>query len=299
MDQISSEHSRSQSPSTLSLSMKQASLHAGAWPKTKIQLRFLLIFTAIWASTPRWIHFALSRAIQFLCELRVSRFYIPLYCRLEYSNANILDRFCPASGAHKYRSFQDFFMRRLKQSIVADKGQLWPCDGVVCEIESVDAIRQVLIKGEPKEIRAVFGSKPESIPKGYYFTNIFLHNRDYHRIHTPVAGKISRIEHVPGVLFVLRPWAYESSPSLPALTNERINIDIESDEGSIWFLSIVGGPGVSTIILEHDICPGRALRAGEEIAAFAIGSTCCLASPVRIAGKKGLWVRAGEPILQL
>ena len=273
------------------------SLSSAIKPNSSLSHRFLLGFTLIWASTPRWFHFALSRLVRWLCEWRISRFYLPIYCRFEYPKTYRLDRFIPASGASSYASFQDFFMRKLKYAVILGDALLWPCDGIVCEIDRIEDMRLVSIKGQTTDIRKVFSDGSIAISKDYFFVNIFLHNRDYHRIHAPVSGLVTRIEKIPGVLLVLRPWAYELNPSLPALTNERINIDITSAEGEIWYLSIVGGPGVSTIHLAENVQIGKNFCAGEELAAFAIGSTCCMAVPKSILAKPGLIVEVGQRIL--
>ena len=129
-----------------------------------------------------------------------------------------------------------------------------------------------------------------------YFSNIFLHNNNYHRIHAPVNGKISRIEHIPGDLVLLRPWAYKN-PSLPALRNERINVDIVDEEGKTWYLSIVGGPGVGAIVLGDKTTLGSSVEIGKEIATFLLGSTCCIASPIPVTKNKiGDQVFMGEPL---
>ena len=123
-----------------------------------------------------------------------------------------------------------------------------------------------------------------------------LHNNNYHRIHAPVKGKVTRMERIDGDLVLLRPWAYKQ-PSTPALRNERINIDIIDEQDRKWYLSIVGGPGVGSIVVIDGIEVGTEVNVGEEISLFLLGSTCCIASPEsNEASKNGDIVYMGDPL---
>jgi phosphatidylserine decarboxylase len=132
------------------------------------------------------------------------------------------------------------------------------------------------------------------IDSRYYFANIFLHNRDYHRIHAPTSGKIVSVERIPGELRFLRPWAYSKYKSLPAQTNERVNVVIEDEKQQRWYLSIVGGPGVAPIELDPAVVVGSHLKVGVHLGHFKIGSTCCLAAPKISLRMPGDRVRVGS-----
>lgn len=89
-----------------------------------------------------------------------------------------------------------------------------------------------------------------------------------------------RITKIPGDLIFLRPWFYKNGDaSYPAFRNERMVVELKDASGRIWFLSMVGGFGVGTIELHHNIDVGSTLQAGEEMALFKLGSTVCLAIP--------------------
>jgi phosphatidylserine decarboxylase len=136
------------------------------------------------------------------------------------------------------------------------------------------------VKSDRRNLHTVFGVKKDDIPEDYTFSNVFLHNKNYHRIHSPIDGTITRIQHMPGDLIVLRPWIYKQNPSLPAFRNERYNIDITDSSGKKWYLSIVGGPAVGSIELGMNIAPGAKVRKLQEISVFYLGSTCCMAAPL-------------------
>lgn len=79
---------------------------------------------------------------------------------------------------------------------------------------------------------------------------------------------------------LLRPWIYKNDPSLPALRNERINAEVTSNQGERWFLSIVGGPALGSILMAQDTTVGSMVSIGQELGTFLLGSTCCIAHPL-------------------
>ena len=207
-----------------------------------------------------------------------------------------MSRFVPASGSKSYQNFQDFFTRKLKEPPELKGNSTWPCEGILCEYDQVGQLPQVIVKKEKRDLRTIFGEGGSRIPDDYYFSNVFLHNKDYHRIHAPISGQITRIEHIPGDLVLLRPWIYPEDPSHPALRNERYNVDITDRRGKTWYLSIVGGPAVGTVKLSEKSCLQSYITAGEEIATFLLGSTCCMASPLPVNKRVGQPVWIGESL---
>ncbi|MEL6916516.1 MAG: phosphatidylserine decarboxylase [Bacteroidota bacterium] len=191
-----------------------------------------------------------------------------------------MDKFKPPKGKKNFNSFQDFFIREYKTLPENEHPSVWPCEGLLCDEGNVGSIYTSKVKSDERTITTIFGVEQDHIPSSYAFTNVFLHNKNYHRIHAPVSGRITRIQHVPGDLVILRPWIYKENPSLPAFRNERYNIDITDEDGRVWYLSIVGGPAVGTIELPKNITLGRSIKKLQEIALFYLGSTCCMAAPV-------------------
>lgn len=249
------------------------------------------LVTKIWNAFPASWKLPLSRLSEALYQTEWSKRFIKPYVWLCYDDDDYLQRFVPASRAESYLSFQDFFTRDYKTLPDFDKkGPIWPCQGLLCDVGRVSEFKTVSVKGDKKEIRSIFGRFGLEIPDGYHFANIFLHNMDYHHIHSPVTGVIRGVERLQGDLLVLRPWFYTSFPSIPAMVNERVNLKIEDEEGRLWFLSVVGGPCVNTVLLPDGIGTNSRVRTGQKIATFRLGSTCCIAGPV------GTEASAGDPI---
>ncbi|WP_343486335.1 phosphatidylserine decarboxylase [Allomuricauda sp. d1] len=234
----------------------------------------------LWGNLPSNLQRRISKKYASLYDKPFSKRFIPTYLSVNYSDSSYLEKFRPPHGKPDYESFQDFFTREFKFLPKNESPWIWPCEGLLCDMDKVGAIKTVHVKCDERKVHTVFGVSEDSIPSNYTFTNVFLHNKNYHRIHSPVNGTISRIQHVPGDLIVLRPWIYVQNPSLPAFRNERYNIDITDELGRTWYLSIVGGPAVGTIKLNDTVSVGQKVEKMGELALFYLGSTCCMASPL-------------------
>lgn len=250
----------------------------------------------LWGSLRPTRQFVVSRTVSRFYETRLSQLMIRPYCKVHYGDSQYYRRFRPGRGAEQYRNFQDFFMRELPNVPSVGDSVVWPCEGNLCDLGRVADFPEIKVKGERRKIAIVFGKQDSELPLDYYYSNVFLHNKHYHHIHAPVTGYVRRIQHLPGELLLLRPWAYPGRPSVPALTNERVNVDIEDAEGRTWMLSIVGGPMVATILLENGLEVGARFVSGQKLASFALGSTCCMISPVLPSAALGDEVFVGSPL---
>lgn len=213
---------------------------------------------------------------------KVSRLIILPYCLIYGLSDDDLNYFVPESGAAEYTSFGDFFKRKFKSFPESKSEFIWPCEGYVCDWGYFSDKMITDVKGSQISPRDIFYAK-NFIPENYFFTNIFLHNHNYHRVHSPISGKITHIESIAGGLSFLRPWLYKRDQvSWPALKNERLNIEITDSQNRVWYLSMVGGFGVGTIKLNPHAFLQAEVKVGEELGWFELGSTVCLATPIPI-----------------
>ena len=248
----------------------------------------------IWGNLPSAIQRRISAVYARNYNKAYTKWIIKPYVKYYYSDENYLKGFVPPEGKTEFESFQDFFIRRFRNLPTNNEASVWPCEGLLCDENRVGAMTTSRVKCDVRTVHTIFGVSENVIPDNYTFTNVFLHNKNYHRIHAPVRGKISRIQHIPGDLVVLRPWIYKQDPSLPAFRNERYNIDITDENGQTWFMSIVGGPAVGTIALSEHIQVGNSVDKLDEVALFYLGSTCCMAAPVAPRNhKKNSFVEVG------
>ncbi len=233
----------------------------------------------LWGGLPSPLQKRISAWYTKLYSNPISKHIIKPYIRVNYKDKDYLKKFNPPSGKSSFSTFQDFFTREFKALPKQEGPYAWPCEGLLCQEAKVAQVQSAKVKGEKRNVATVFGLEAGAIPRDYSFTNVFLHNKNYHRIHAPTNGTITRIQHIPGDLVVLRPWIYKQNPSLPAFRNERYNIDITDGNGKVWHLSIVGGPAVGTITLSAGIAIGETVALLDELAMFYLGSTCCMAAP--------------------
>ena len=240
---------------------------------------YKFLSVTFWGSLPSTIQRRVSALYGRVYNKPFTNYIIAPYVRYYYSDPNYLDKFLPPKGKSDFDSFQDFFIRRFKKLPINSNPRVWPCEGLLCDLGNVLELRTSRVKSDLRNLETIFGVKKGKIPASYCFTNVFLHNKNYHRIHAPISGTITRIQHVPGDLIILRPWIYKQNPSLPAFRNERYNIDITDDKGRVWYLSVVGGPAVGTIKLSKLIQVGNSVEKLDELALFLLGSTCCMAAP--------------------
>jgi len=198
-----------------------------------------------------------------------------------------------------YVNFNDFFTRSLKAGArqIDDNPQHLACpvDGAVSQIGDIKAGQILQAKGQDFNVDTLLGGTPAwSAPfQDGQFSTIYLSPKDYHRIHMPCDGKLTRMIHVPGQLFSVNQATAENVPSLFA-RNERLIAIFDTEFGPMAMV-LVGAMIVASIETTWAglICPsGRqvntweygeqddiVLRKGEEMGRFKLGSTVILCLP--------------------
>ena len=249
---------------------------------------------SLWGNLPSEIQRMVSKFYASIYDRSFTKYIIKPYCLFNYKDRSYLDQFRSETGNNEYLSFQDFFTRVYKEVPKIKSNEIWPCEGLICDYGQVKDLAEINIKSDVRNVRTIFGKLGKDIPDSYFFSNVFLHNNNYHRIHMPTQGIIRDIERISGDLILLRPWVYKNDPSLPAMRNERINIKLETKDGSYWYLSIVGGPAVGSIVLNKKVVIGAELEIAAELGKFLLGSTCCMVTPLPSKNRIGDSVRMGD-----
>lgn len=207
--------------------------------------------------------------------------------------------YCRAVGADpaeaalplaEYRTLNAFFTRELRPGLrpVAADCLTSPVDGTVGAQGTVTDGTLVQAKGRTYSLDALLAD-PE-LARGFAggsYATLYLSPKDYHRIHAPAAGRISRATHVPGELWPVNAAAVAHVADLFAV-NERIVVVLERATGGRIALVMVGATMVGMTRLAFDdlhthVRRGRLQRrsydpavevgAGEQIAHFEFGST--------------------------
>lgn len=196
-----------------------------------------------------------------------------------------------------YATFNDFFTRALKPGArpLADADLICPVDGAISQFGPIAKDQIFQAKGHSYSTTALVGGDAAlgAMFDNGHFATLYLSPRDYHRIHMPCAGRLTRMVHVPGDLFSVNPVTARGVPGLFA-RNERVVCVFESDKGP-FVLVLVGATIVGSMatvwhgqvnpprtgtLRQWDYAPGQVqLQKGEEMGRFLLGSTVVMLFP--------------------
>ena len=196
-----------------------------------------------------------------------------------------------------YASFNDFFTRALKDGArpLADADLVCPVDGAISQFGPIAKDQIFQAKGHSYSTTTLVGGDAALGTRfeNGHFATLYLSPRDYHRIHMPCAGMLTRMIHVPGDLFSVNPTTARGVPGLFA-RNERVVCVFESAQGP-FVLVLVGATIVGSMatvwhgqvnpprpgtLRTWDYAPGQvSLQKGEEMGRFLLGSTVVMLFP--------------------
>jgi phosphatidylserine decarboxylase len=212
-----------------------------------------------------------------------------------------------------YASFNEFFTRPLKAGArpLAAADFICPVDGAISQLGPIQKDQIFQAKGHHYSSTALVGGDAALAAQfdNGSFATIYLSPRDYHRIHMPCDGRLTRMIYVPGDLFSVNPTTARGVPGLFA-RNERVVCVFESDHGP-FVLTLVGATIVGSMATvwhgvvnpprRPDVCewhyePGAvSLRKGEEMGRFLLGSTVVMLFPANKMGFNPQWT-AAQPV---
>ncbi len=196
-----------------------------------------------------------------------------------------------------YKSFNEFFTRPLRDGArpLVDADFLSPVDGAISQFGAIARDQIFQAKGHSYSTTALVGGDRELAARfeNGSFATLYLSPRDYHRIHMPCDGKLTRMIYVPGALFSVNPTTARGVPGLFA-RNERVVCVFETADGP-FVLTLVGATIVGSMatVWHGVVNPPRpgvirewrydeqnvVLRKGEEMGRFLLGSTVVMLFP--------------------
>ena len=212
-----------------------------------------------------------------------------------------------------YSSFDEFFTRTLRSDARPIDGAreaiVSPADGRLDSMGGIDASATFTVKGRPYRVGELLGDEHEARRfAGGTGCVIYLSPRDYHRVHSPVDGAITRIRSLPGDYFPVNSIGMAHVGNLFAI-NRRVVFWIDAGASAVALVmvaAIVVGRITARGIDAHDVPHGdhrfepplRVAR-GDEIGIFHLGSTVVLlldaSAKARWAANAGM-VRFGARI---
>jgi len=196
-----------------------------------------------------------------------------------------------------YTSFNDFFTRPLRADArpLAEADFICPVDGAISQFGTIEHDQIIQAKGHRYSTTALVGGDAglaEHFEHGSFAT-LYLSPRDYHRIHMPCEGRLTRMTYVPGALFSVNPTTARGVPGLFA-RNERVVCVFDSQYGP-FAMVLVGATIVGSMatVWHGVVNPPRAgsvrewdyrdqeivLKKGAEMGRFLLGSTVVMLFP--------------------
>lgn len=214
-----------------------------------------------------------------------------------------------------YRTFNDFFTRALKPGArpLAQAALICPVDGAISQFGAIENDQIFQAKGHHYSITALLGGDA-ALAAQYQdgsFATLYLSPMDYHRIHMPCDGRLTRMIYVPGALFSVNPATARGVPGLFA-RNERVVCVFESARGpfvlvlvgativgsmaTVWH-GVVNPPRGKVVREWHypaESAPAIVLKQGEEMGRFLLGSTVVMLFPQGPLQFNPEWVPGGS-----
>ena len=218
-----------------------------------------------------------------------------------------------------YPTFNEFFTRALREGArpIADAALVCPVDAAISQFGPIEHDQIFQAKGHSYSTRALVGGD-QALAHRFdhgHFATLYLAPRDYHRIHMPCEGRLTRMIYIPGDLFSVNPLTARHVPSLFA-RNERVVCVFETAFGP--FVNVLVGATIvgSVATVWHGVVNpprGREVREwhygdknivlakGAEMGRFLLGSTVVMLFPRKVVTFTRGWaptraVRLGEPM---
>ena len=216
-----------------------------------------------------------------------------------------------------YPTFNEFFTRPLREGVrpIADASFVSPVDAAISQFGPIEHDQIFQAKGHSYSTRALVGGDQKLAHRfdHGHFATLYLAPKDYHRIHMPCAGRLTRMIYVPGDLFSVNPLTARHVPSLFA-RNERVVCVFDTAFGP--FVNVLVGAtivGSVATVWHGQVNPPRTrdirewryedkdvvLAKGAEMGRFLLGSTVVMLFPRNVLTFVPDWaptrpVRLGE-----
>ena len=218
-----------------------------------------------------------------------------------------------ADAPESYRSFNEFFFRRLRREarpVDPDPGTaVFPADGRHLGFPDISATRSFFVKGQAFDLGA-FLRDPELVKR--YAGGVAVFSRlcpvDYHRFHFPVSGRPGNVDRIPGWLWSVSPIALRRNLGF-LWENRRWLTEIDSADFGKVLMVEVGATNVGSTV--YTFRPGVETAKGVEKGYFRFGGSAVmtlfqpgrvrLAEDLVAATGNGveLYARMGSPMASL
>jgi phosphatidylserine decarboxylase len=209
-----------------------------------------------------------------------------------------------------YPTFNEFFTRPLREGArpIADAPFICPVDAAISQFGPIEHDQIFQAKGHSYSTRALLGGD-QALAHRFdhgHFATLYLAPKDYHRIHMPCDGRLTRMIYIPGDLFSVNPLTARHVPGLFA-RNERVVCVFDTGYGP--FVNVLVGATIvgSMATVWHGVVnPPRTgkirewnyegqdirLKKGQEMGRFLLGSTVVMLFPKGVVAFHPDWAPA-------
>lgn len=200
-----------------------------------------------------------------------SRFLIPSFIKLYQINIQEMEK-----ELEEYRTLHELFVRRLREGSrevdSAPDSVVSPVDSVAENGGGISRNLTVTVKGLTYSISEMVGGE-EAAQKyeGGYYLILYLSPSHYHRIHSPVSGKVVSQWELGSRSYPVNKWGLRYGKH-PLSKNYRVISEIKSGDNTVAVIK-VGAMNINTIEWTAD---REEVKKGQELGYFSFGSTVVL-----------------------
>jgi phosphatidylserine decarboxylase len=212
-----------------------------------------------------------SQLIASFSKSKISRILIPIYSKVYQLDLEEMEK-----PLKEYKTIHDLFTRKLQNGArLIDENPLSvvsPVDAILQEYGIIDDHHCVKVKEKEYSITEMLGGteKVQKYRDGTYMI-FYLSPSHYHRIHSPVSGRISKQWIIGSKSYPVNHYGLKYGKR-PLAKNYRMITELEFNEGSVAVVK-VGAMYINSIV---KLSTESHLRKGAEMAYFSFGSSVVL-----------------------
>ena len=192
-----------------------------------------------------------------------------------------------------YESFNDFFTRELQDNAriidASMNGIVSPADGMISQLGQIHDHKLLQAKGRDYDIGQLLA---DSADGDYFadgsFATVYLAPSNYHRVHMPFDGILTKTRYVPGTLFSVNNTTAANVPDLFA-RNERLVclFDTAYGKAAVVMVGAMIVAGIETVATGkisrtddiQEVGHDMSFKKGDELGRFYLGSTAIVVLP--------------------
>ena len=226
-----------------------------------------------------------------------------------------------------YKSINELFTRKILMSKrIPESSYCSPCDGILQVSQAVEIDNTAIqAKGLSYSVSDLLSLDDDDNLDNFlpgWYTTVYLAPSNYHRVHSPVAGEVLSIKHIPGDLWPVNSYFVNRLPGL-FIKNERLIFKIRENSGYLVYVVMVGALNVGQMTTHFvdnfatnnlrkklykrsfNIEKDKTISVGDELGVFHFGSTAIVVFDENISNHEDFYkynekaqpIRLGQSLL--